>query len=192
MELLISISIAVLILTVTLANFPSFGRVLAVEREAQLVALALRDAEARAIFTIESPVAASDFFSPYGVHFSLSNPQQYVIFSDAAVAGVPEFFDPGEQVETLLMSKRAKINQICRGLKTSSPSDDLCVNDLSITFRRPAPLIKVWGKSGALPPEDLGGGSDFSINIISDDGQFARCVVVWTTGAMSIESSSCM
>ncbi len=187
MELLVSIAVAVLLLTIILANFPAFGRSLAVEREAQLIALALRDAEARAIATVESPIVASDFFSPYGVHFSLATPQQYIIFSDAGAAGFQGYFDAGERLETLSMGRQVRIQQICRGLKTADPNDNLCVNALSITFRRPSPLIAVKGVAGGPPPVSLGEG-DFSIDLVTDSGQFKRRVVIWTTGAISIES----
>ncbi|PJE64932.1 MAG: hypothetical protein COU90_00250 [Candidatus Ryanbacteria bacterium CG10_big_fil_rev_8_21_14_0_10_43_42] len=186
-ELLVAISIMVILTTVTLANYPRFGRTLAIERDAQLVALALRDAGARAAGTRIS--ASGEFQSLFGVYFDTTpgNNNKYIIFSD--ING-DQFYTPGigEELEFVFLSRGVKVDEICRLVKaTPPPPEDCAIGSLSITFERPAPTIRVLGvgTSGG-PPVNFGSG-DFEIRLGVDGDTFRREVIIWTTGAISIE-----
>lgn len=191
-ELVIAVSIVVFLSALILADFPLFGRSLTIEREAQLIALALRDTEIRAVAVRKDPLGG--FFTPFGVHFNVATPRQYLIFSDLNLNAGDEsdFYDTGEELETITLSQRAKIKRIC--MKVKSPPEDCTIEELSITFRRPAPTIEVRGVGvvvGGPPPVPLGEG-DFEIEVATDDESLKRCVVIWTTGAISIEPGSCI
>ena len=69
-ELLIVIAIVSIMTAVLLSGYPRFGEMLAIDREAQLMALAVRDIEQRAVSTLESPFAAGQFNTWDGVHFN--------------------------------------------------------------------------------------------------------------------------
>ena len=182
-ELVIATGIIVILTTVTLANFPRFGRTLAIERDAQLLALAIRDAEARAAGTRIS--AAGEFQNLFGVHFDTTagNNNKYIIFSDN---DDDQFYDVGEELENVFLSRGIRVDEICRVVKASPPGN--CnISSLSITFERPAPTIRVLGVgSGGGLPVPFGDG-DFEIRLAVDGDTFKRQVVIWTTGAISIE-----
>lgn len=180
-EMMAALSIMAIITTTLFVSYPKLGHRLAVEREAQLVALMLRDAEERAIRTRR---VGSAFSAPFGVHFDLSSPRQYVLFAD--LGGTSGYFDEGidEKIDTVVMGNGVSLEKLCAYEKQGL---GVClIQSLSITFRRPAPLIKVRGVIGGGIVLDLGD-PDFEIYVRTDDGSFRRLVVVWTTGAISIE-----
>lgn len=182
-----SIGVALMLTLVTLVSFPHFGRTLAIEREAQLITLAIRDAEARAVATRES--IGGGFSSPFGVHFDVHNPRQYIIFSDTNKDGF--YNGVMEQLEIVPISREVALEAICYQDKSATPPPGHCnVEELSITFKRPAPLIQVSGQGtgvpGSPPPQLLGEG-DFEIKIVTNDMTLHYMIVVWTTGAVSIE-----
>ena len=184
LELLIVIGIVAVITSTVFGNYPEFSRRLAIEREAQLVALTLRDAEERAIRTRR---AGGSFFIPFGVHFDLANPKEYILFADTDFGGNQNFYDAGEEIETITMGRSVQLKDICAYEKQGgSPPPDCDINSLSITFKRPAPLIKVHGVKGG-PVVDMGV-PDFEIYVETEDGVHQQKIVVWTTGAISIEN----
>lgn len=192
LELVVAVSITVLVMVAVLADFPLLGRSFAIEREAQLVALALRDAEVRAVAVRENPLGG--FNTPFGVHFDIGNPNQYIIFADLNLGAgdFAGFYDAGEELETIPMSQKTKIKRICQNIK--NPPEDCTIEQLSVTFRRPAPTIEISGVGvtiGGPPPVPLGDG-DFEIEVVSNDESLERCIVIWTTGAISIESEACI
>ena len=176
-EMLVAISIMAAITTTLFVAYPKFGRRLAIEREAQFVALSLRDAEERAIRTQR---AGGAFTAPFGVHFDLNARRSYILFADINSNG---YFDAGVDlaVETFSIGNSVRLDKLCAGEKNAS--GDCTFSSLSITFKRPAPLIEVKGNGGGgvLP------NTDFEIYVKTDDGVYAQLVVIWTTGAVSIE-----
>ena len=169
-----------------LMNYPEFSRRLAIEREAQIAALALREAEERAIRTQQ---AGGTFFTPFGVHFDLASPKEYVLFADTKrsttiPAGESDFYDSGEALETMVMGRDVRVKDICQHEKNVPANCD--IDSLSIVFYRPAPLIKVNGKTSGNPPVDLGV-PDFEIHVGTEEPDNEQTIVVWTTGAISIE-----
>lgn len=179
LEMLVVIGVAAIITSTVLGNYPEFLRRLAIEREAQLLALGLREAEEHAIRTKR---AGSGFVAPFGVHFDLAKPKEYILFADF---GTPNnFYDVGEEIEIIQIGRGVQLRDLCADEKQGTP--DCNINSLSITFERPAPLIKVRGIKGG-PVEDLGE-PDFEIYVETEDGVHTQEIVVWTTGAISIEN----
>lgn len=184
-ELLIVISIIIGITTIFFVNQGRFRASLNVEREAQVLALALRDAEIRSISTKQ---VQTTFQAPFGVHFDLANPLQYILFADTNTSGTDLFYDAGEELEVIRTQPGVRLKKLCKDEKKNFPLPGNCsITSLSITFQRPMPLIQVVGVQGGLPPADLGQ-PDFEIAVESNDGSIQRKVVVWTTGAVSIEN----
>src|SRR3989344_6445394 len=83
LEILVVMAVMGIIAAILVSSYPSFGEVLAVDSQAQLIALAIRDIEQRAISTLESSVAPGQYKTAFGVHFDIANNRQYVLFSDA-------------------------------------------------------------------------------------------------------------
>ena len=180
-ELLVVIGIMAIVTATTLINYPQFSRRLDTEREAQLVALALRDAEERAIRTHR---AGGVFTAPFGVHF-IENSDQYILFSDTG--GDANFYNPGEELETISLGRGVRVNDICQFEKNPLLGTNCDITSLSVTFRRPAPFIEIHGVMGGFPQVDLGE-PDFEIHV-DNNGEYEKTIVIWTTGAISIEDS---
>ena len=188
-ELLVVISIMAIMSGIVLADYPQFNRLTSLERGAQLMALTMRESETRAMSARGS---AGVFTNRFGMHVDISstgNPRQYILFADTG--GAANFYDLGEELFIHTLSPQVRINKICRLLRDANPVTGECLYErLSITFERPAPVISVYGAIGGNPPDDLGTG-DFEIELITVDGSLLRCVAVWSTGAISIESNPC-
>ncbi len=193
-ELLIVITVMGIIATILISGFPRFGELLAVDREAQLIALAIRDIEQRAVSTLESPIVSGQFRTAFGVHFNIKNKRQYRLFSDAIDQN--NFLDAGEEVEVVPIA-RARIRRICKldsaGAVCDPPYDDL--EQLSVTYKRPNPIIEMRGATvsscnpGPCVIESLGPGS-YMVEIESPrDSSFARRVIMWSTGAVAIKKA---
>ena len=187
-ELLVVIAIVSIMAAVLLSGYPRFGEMLAIDREAQLMALAVREIEQRAVSTLESPIGATgQFQAAYGVHFSTTDNKRYWLFSD--VINQNNYFTAGEEIEIVPMERGVHIRKICK-LNTAGTACNALIGDLrglSVTYRRPSPIIEVRGvrmlSSGI---EDLGPGS-YMVEIASGDGSFARRIIMWTTGAVAIK-----
>jgi len=186
-ELLVVIVIVSIMAAVLLSGYPRFGEMLAIDREAQLMALAVREIEQRAVSTLENPFVAGQFKTAYGVHFSTTDNKRYWLFSDWKTQD--NYFTAGEEIEIVLMERGAHIRKICK-LNTTGTACNILIDNLSglsVTYRRPSPIIEVRGvrmlSSGI---EDLGPGS-YMVEIESGDGSFARRIIMWTTGAVAIK-----
>ena len=187
-ELLVVIAIVSIMAAVLLSGYPRFGEMLAIDREAQLMALAVREIEQRAVSTLESPIGATgQFQAAYGVHFSTTDNKRYWLFSDV---NQNNYFTAGEEIEIVPMDRGVHIRKICK-LNTAGTACNALIGDLrglSVTYRRPSPIIEVRGVT-ILPPgiiQDLGPGS-YMVEIASRDDSFARRIIMWTTGAVAIK-----
>lgn len=187
LELLVVMAIMSAITTILVSSFPRFGEVLAIDREAQLMALAVRDIEQRAVSTLESPIVAGQYQTAFGVHFNQTDNKRYWLFSDAVVQD--NFLTAGEAIETVPIERGARIHRICK-LDSAGTACDTDLEELSVTYKRPNPIIQVRGATIISPGVvlDLGPGS-YMIEIESKDGSFRRQVIMWTTGAVAIKKT---
>jgi Tfp pilus assembly protein FimT len=80
-ELLISMSLATLILGVVLFGYRVFTNNLAVRAAGQQVAVSVRQAQSQGVVNRQINTSA-DFANGYGVSFNLSDPTSYIVFSD--------------------------------------------------------------------------------------------------------------
>jgi len=124
-ELLVSIGIVVLVLSVVVTRQDAFNGAVLLRGQAYDIALAIREIQ------LGSVSAASDgsggFRSVQGVYFDKDNNQQYRIFRDA---NNNNFWDPNEDMGfSGLLDPRFELREILLG--TESP------DELSIVFKRP-------------------------------------------------------
>lgn len=185
LELLVVMAMMSAITTILVSSFPRFGEVLAIDREAQLMALAVRDIEQRTVSTLESPIVAGQYQTTFGVHFKQTDNKRYWLFSDAVVQD--NFLTAGEEIEIVPIERGARIRRICK-LDTAGTACVTDLGELSITYKRPNPIIEMRGATITVPGVilDLGVGS-YMIEIESKDSTLARQVIMWTTGAVGIK-----
>jgi prepilin-type N-terminal cleavage/methylation domain-containing protein len=186
MEVLIVIAIYAVITAVVFADFPLFGRTLSIERDAQQLALVLREAEQRAVSTGE---AGGGFRSPFGVFVTMAAPDKYILFADTrradtVPAGTTDYYDAGEELEIISFSGRVRLRQLCLKDSLAAPPDDCDTpaSEMSLIFERPGPSIRVFSVRGG---PDLGEG-DYAMDLISESDFIKKRITAWTTGAISI------
>lgn len=127
LEVLITAAIIGLITGLVTLRYGSFNNLILLKNQAYQVAIDLRETQTRSLSAVG---ATNGFRQPYGVHFSTSQNDQYIIFRDSNSNGL---YESGELLETRRIDSRFHINRLCGG------SSDSCtpVSSLSITFRRP-------------------------------------------------------
>ena len=189
-ELLVVIAVMGIVTTILVSGFPRFGELLVLDSQAQLIALAIRDIEQRAVSTLESPIGPpGQYQAPFGVHFNKADSRSYRLFSDAITPD--NFFTAGEEVEIVPIERGVRIRNICK----LNNAGDTCATDLdqlSVTYKRPNPIIEMRGATiGSCNPGpcviiNLGAGS-YAIEIESKDSSLSRRVIMWTTGAVAIK-----
>src|SRR3990167_1379889 len=99
-ELMVSISIVSVIMTVVLFTYSSFNDSLALSAAGQEVASAVRQAQTYGLSVKEFSVGSEQFTSGYGIYFDpVSDPTNYYIFVDIIIGRV---------------ANRVKVNTIAR------------------------------------------------------------------------------
>lgn len=173
-ELIIVIGIITVISVLVLVKYPNFSEKQSLDRAAKSIALAIRDAQIKALATVEfSP----SVFPAYGVHFDSSINDSYIIFAD--INNNQQYDSPGEMFEQKKIITSARITDLCAYLKSADP-DQCGLPDLDIIFKRPEPLIFL--KSSAIMPNI----SDVEIIAQTPSGM-QRTIGVWLSGQVFIE-----
>lgn len=173
-ELIIVIGIITSISALVLVKYPNFSEKQSLDRAAKNIALAIRDAQIKALATVEF---APSVFPAYGVHFDSSVNNSYIIFAD--VNNNQKYDSPGEMFEEKKILTSARIINLCAYLKSTNP-DQCGLSDLDIVFKRPEPLIFL--KSSSIIPNI----SDVEI-IVQTPGGMQRKIGVWLSGQVFIE-----
>lgn len=193
LELLIVMTIMGVVTAILVSGFPRFGELLALESQSQLITLAIRDIEQRAVSTVESPIGLpGQYKTAFGVHFNVADNKHYWLFSDAVVQN--NFLDVGEEIEIVPIDRGVHIRKICKLDSTGSACDAVIgdLEQLSVTYKRPNPIIEMHGATvtscnpGPCIVTSLGVGS-YAVEIESKDGSLRRRIVMWTTGAVAIK-----
>ena len=126
-ELIVSIGIMVLVLSVVITQQGSFNSAVLLRSQAYEIALSVRDTQLSAVSSINTGTGSENFTAVIGVHFDQAFPNRYVVFVDA---DGDNFFDPVEQFgATGIIDNRFEIVAVER--------DGSPVNALSVTFERP-------------------------------------------------------
>jgi type II secretory pathway pseudopilin PulG len=180
-ELLVSIGIIVMVLSVVVTNQRAFDSAVLLRSQAYEIALAMREVQLGAISSVSD--GAGVFRSVQGVHFNTADNQKYRLFRDSSGN---KFWNPGEDFGfSGLFDPRFELREITVG--TNSPSQ------MSIVFERPNfdAIFVVNGSNnpGSYPTESsvlltigLRGGS------LSDTtcGQDIRQIQITSAGQISV------
>ena len=123
-ELLVSIGIVVLVLSIVITRQQAFNGAVLLRSQAYDIALAMREVQLGAISSASD--GSGEFRSVQGVYFDTSNSQQYRLFRDA---NDNQFWDTGEDIGLSgLLDQRFEIRSIEPGT---------IGGDVSIVFERP-------------------------------------------------------
>lgn len=188
-EMLVSLSIAGIIMSVVLFNYSTFTDELAVSSAAQEVAIAIRQAQTYGLTVKEVVASGGNFDSGYGVYFD-KMADNYIIFADKNRNG---YYDVGtdcgtslattECVEKIFLRNKVIIRQLCSELGCPPNSSEY----LHITFLRPNPdALILWTNPSGLPssgPSTLG-----KIMLISPKGKYYSIVVQPTSQVLVMQN----
>ena len=206
-ELLVTISIAILVTAVVFFNYPKFKQNVSLRRTSDEIALTIRQAQvygsgvrrfSRYTLFPWPPHDEEVFPSGYGVYFDITTEalrKQFVLFADAG--SVPNLYEGeifgvcgstrSECVQKFNITTGDKISKLCSNVKSNPPgSPGNCTRtNLNIVFLRPNPTVNLYTRTGLIGL--IGPFSDVSIEIKSIQGD-TRTIVVWSTGQISVET----
>lgn len=150
-EMIVSISIMSLIVTIVLFNYSSSGDNLATSSAGQEVAITIRQAQTYGLAV--RPTSSGVFLYAYGVHFNpTSNPTGYYLFADKDDDGV---YDAGtgscgsattECVQAFTFRNGITATGVC-SISTCYSSGTRSIN---FTFLRPSPDAAIYVTGGGL------------------------------------------
>jgi Tfp pilus assembly protein FimT len=180
MELFVSISIMIVITSIVVANRSKSNEGPALKNDADLISLAIRQAQVNSISVKESSLGSGDFSNGYGVSFAKNANTSYVTFVDSnGNSGNGVYDGPSELVSTGTLGNNNFITGICY-VPFAGPED--CGHQkMDVTFLRPntAASIAINGARG-LP---LKAGKV----IIASPSGLTRSIYVYTTGQVSVQ-----
>lgn len=180
-ELLVTIAILALMVTVTLADFRSFGKKAALTNAAESVIIAIRQAQVYGSTTkgASSPCGASTspFDCAYGVHVDPST-RQIIIFADVDSNNVYDSAQDGDPIETIPITSDIDISINCILFGTPYPNCGVG-KKLNVTFFRPNPDAVIRG---------LEVWPDYQSSVIAlTNGVSSTTVTITQTGQISLK-----
>jgi prepilin-type N-terminal cleavage/methylation domain-containing protein len=179
-ELIVTVSIISVILSVVLYNYGSFNDKLALSAAAQELAVSIRQAQAYGINVKESGVSSNQFNYAYGIYFSNQTPNSYYIYVDV---NSNNKYDSGgsELVERVDFKNGVTINNIC----DSGACPATGVTTMSASFLRPNPDARIYfiNSSGTVTSGPLSYGR---IQLRSTKGTFSY-VIIESTGQIVVQ-----
>ena len=126
-ELMVSIGIIVLVLTITLTRQSSFNSAVLLRSEAFDIALAIREIQLSAVSA--SSDGSGQFRSTLGVHLNTTNPNEYILFRDANDNNKYDYSSSEAIGAAGAIDPRFEISRIQAGSNTPG--------EVSIVFDRP-------------------------------------------------------
>ncbi len=198
-ELMVSVSIVTLMMSVVFFGYRTFSNRLAVSAATQELALAVRQAQTFGISAKEFVRGSADFTIGYGIYFSMIDPQSYYIFADTNHDGkytvgngcggvTTECVEKGQIKSNVFVTTFCGINT--SGTQVCPPTNAQAV---SILFNRPNPdgVIKFLDNGGNL----LGGTyQSFQLAVATQNNAFSQGaqsnVSVNQTGQVYVRSST--
>ncbi len=142
-ELMVSISVMVLVISVILVNHNSYNGATLLRSQAYEIALQLREAQLMSISATQAEVGL-DFRNVYGVHFSLATNDTYFIFRDE---NGDYFFDAGAEE----LGKQGTLDSHFTIDAIRLIGSVVVPEQLSVTFERPNFDAKFRTASGVSP-----------------------------------------
>ncbi len=178
-ELLVSVSIISIILSITLYNYGNFNDRLALSASVQELVVAIRQAQAYGINVREGSINSGSFNSAYGIYLGEQD-TNYKIFIDLNNNNI---FDSGtsELVQTVELRNGVRINRICNVSTCPAPG----ISSMAINFLRPNPDARIYfiNSSGFVDSGPLSYGR---IQVTSPLGRHLN-VVIENTGHVFIQ-----
>ncbi|MEW5908140.1 MAG: prepilin-type N-terminal cleavage/methylation domain-containing protein [Patescibacteria group bacterium] len=166
-ELLVTVSIFTIISSFLLISYSQFSARASLRKTAQEVALAIRETQVFALIVRK----AGALYPGYGIHFDITAPNSFIIFSDI---NNDNAYNAGELVKQYQIISKDSISNLCSGVETLPPG--ICsLSNLDIVYLRPRPKIAVNGVEF----------NDAEIRIQSDKG-YLKKIKVWPSGQIEI------
>lgn len=181
-ELLVSIAIMVIVLTLIVVNYRKFDSTVVLTNLAYDMGLSVRKAQTYGISVKGKTSGVSQNFTyPYGIAFNVATPQQYILFVDVEGNGLLNNHTE-EDVEFFKLRSPYQITSLC----VLNPSDQCQqnpdLNELYITFERPNPdahFESIPARPNASAVKiDIGSSQDPSVT---------RSIIIRTTGQISVQ-----
>ncbi|MEK7576224.1 MAG: type II secretion system protein [Patescibacteria group bacterium] len=178
-ELVVSISVIIFISVTIFANFPKFRQVIAVDNATRELALALREAQSRAVaISIVNGTPNNN----YGIYMSTTAAEKksFVLFTDSTSDNryIPGASCIGECLIKYNLQGGVYIQSFAAPVVTGCT----ITNKMVVMYRRPDPRTDVLDNIGGVCNEY----GPFTINIWSQDNVEKRKIIVWRTGQISI------
>ena len=154
-EVLVSISIIVMIISTVLYNYGGFNDRLAISAGAQEIAIAVRQAQTYGLTVKEVAVGGGSFSSAYGVYFDYnSTPTNYYIFADT---NNNHKYDVGsgcgsgstECIEKFTLRNGVTITSVCNETACAPTGALSTVRMMDVTFLRPNPDATIYFTTAA-------------------------------------------
>ena len=203
-ELLVSISIMVLIMSVVLINYHRFDTTFSTTNLAYDIALSIRQAQSYGISvhantTISNNTNNAQYQFGYGIHFSGADDTHYILFADnTAGQGTEDYYDStsgnvcgGECLQEYTLTSGYSIVGICTYSSDASVCNNLIGSSgtVDITFLRPDPdAIVCQYSSGNYPSCSLPSENTAVITIASPDTSVPHeRIIVQPTGQISVQ-----
>jgi hypothetical protein len=190
-EIVVSVGIMTLILTLVMVSYPRFSEMAHLHRGSQSVITSIRRAQVYGI-SVKEVSAGTGQFPAYGIHFDPAPSTAYHLFADILPAGDPpgdnSYNDVAELLITYDVPAPGYIFDICAEQKqdggcTASGSGGICgLGGADIVFRRPVPDIYLYDASGAL----MNPCNDMEI-VVKSPRAGQRSVVIWRSGQIAVE-----
>lgn len=130
-ELLVSIGIVVMVLSLVVANQQAFNSAVLLRGQAYEIALAIREVQLGAVSAVSD--GGGEFRSTQGIYFNLGDSnQKYRLFRDGT-GSTNQFWDSGEDIGfSGLLDNRFEVRSF-----EMPPGTTYSSNQLAITFERP-------------------------------------------------------
>jgi Tfp pilus assembly protein FimT len=180
-ELMVSIGIMIMILSLVMVNYKKFDSGVVLTNLAYDVGLSIRNAQTYGINVrgVTQGINTS-YSSRYGVHFEMTSPNSYFIFADNDNSSIYESAND-TVVDTYRLMGGYVISALCvisnEGVETCSVGNDALID---ITFKRPNPDASFYVQPLA--------GTTVVIKLQSKkDPTGIKNVIVNTTGQISIK-----
>ena len=187
-ELMVCVAIMMILSSVIIFNHKEFNDNLEITNLSYQVGLALRQAQVYGVSTRDfkegvGTSQANRFNTPYGVHFDMNKPAEYIFFADADANknGIYNIPPTDTILETVAIGRGNKISKICKKIST----DTTCsLNIADITFTRPEPE-PIFSVGSTIDPNI----STVAICLTSPGLRYKK-ITVYNTGQISITNTT--
>ena len=174
LELLVVMGIMLVITSLILVKHSQFNGTVLLRNLSYSVALSIRQAQ---VYGLSGRNISGFIATQFGVHFSATTPNQYILFADLDDDAA---YDSGESIEVFTLAGSYAISNICADtgalLKCSGSGD---IDRLTIIFRRPNPDARFLTNV----PETYSGAV---VTLLSSQGA-TRTIEVTTTGQIEVQ-----